>query len=189
MNDVIFIDTETTGLDPYKHEIWDLALIKEDGTEYQWFVKPNLRDADPVALEIGRYYNRTSQHSQIWKFNNGYEGKWSSWGEVLETVRELTWNKHLCGAVPSFDEERLRRLMQEHGIPFKWHYHLIDIEALAVGYLKACRSGDAESVENVLPWKSRELYKALGVESDPTTEHTALGDARLAKAVYERIMK
>jgi oligoribonuclease (3'-5' exoribonuclease) len=33
MNDnVIFVDTETTGLDPERHELWDIALIEADGT-------------------------------------------------------------------------------------------------------------------------------------------------------------
>lgn len=184
---VVYIDTETTGLDPYKHQIWDLALIDEDGNEYQWFFKPDLRFADPIALDIGKYYERTSQSAAKWEFTNGRKGHWSDPRQALNLVRALTWDKHLVGAIPSFDEERLRLLFLQHGVPFKWHYHLIDIEALAVGYL-AGRQEDLEMIKE-LPWKSRKLYEALGVVSPVEDEHTALSDARLAKAVYERIMK
>lgn len=191
---VVFIDTETTGLDAEKHVIWDLAIIEEDGTEHQWFFRPPclcVEHADPIALDIGKFYGRTEYNEVSW-IKGERSWHWSNLPEALEQVRKLTWNKHLVGAVPSFDEERLRLLMETFRIPHKWHYHLIDIEALAVGYLAGRESIDGpfeERPHKTLPWKSRKLYEALGVVNPVEDEHTALGDARLAKAVYERIMK
>jgi hypothetical protein len=52
-----FIDTETTGLDPDRHEIWEIALIVDD-QEYQWFLPVDLGKADPIALNIGRFHER-----------------------------------------------------------------------------------------------------------------------------------
>ena len=49
--------------------------------------------------------------------------------------RGLTAGLHLCGAVPSFDEERLRRLFVAHGLIHRWPHPVLDAEALAVGPL------------------------------------------------------
>ena len=64
-NKMIFLDTETTGLDAWKygkthHEITELALIvHEDGKEVYrncWkFFPRRIATADPVALEIGGF--------------------------------------------------------------------------------------------------------------------------------------
>jgi hypothetical protein len=86
-----------------------------------------------------------------------------------------------------------------------WHYHVIDVEALAAGYLAAIRQDAAElgyhdrpdtpqyehegNLEIArLPWKSDSLSRAVGVEPDDFDRHTALGDARWAKAIYEAVM-
>ena len=178
---VVFLDTETTGLDPDRHEIWEVALIDWDGegwVEYQWFIKPErLEDADPIALDIGKYWERVPR--------NGSDAKWTDAQIVCNAIRALTWNKHLCGAIPSFDEERLRLMMYANGVPWKWHYHIIDIEAMSVGWIL----GKRPEIEIELPWKSEQLIDLIDPRSriTPTEKHTALGDARQVKAIFERI--
>jgi hypothetical protein len=98
----------------------------------------------------------------------------------------LTRGRHLVGAVVSFDEERLRKLLRANGACPEWHYHLIDVEALAVGWIAGA---DQEAARLALPWKSDDLSRAIGVEPPSDEErHTALGDARWAKAIYEKIV-
>ena len=53
-----FIDTETTGLDPDRHSIWEVGLITPDGDEHLWQFPVEEMSADPFALEIGRYWER-----------------------------------------------------------------------------------------------------------------------------------
>jgi len=198
MSRLCFIDTETVGLDPDAHPIWELALIIDD-LEYlmRFDVDPNV--GDPIALNLSGF------HERHWRGNHG-GGKWMAsspvvvdrWESIdaaetlkaedpvprfgsaksaLQTIASLTHGCHLVGAVVSFDEERLRRWMHREGVVPSWHYHLIDVEALVVG-----RLGTAP------PWDSQYLSTSVGVDPDRFDRHTALGDARWAKALYEAVM-
>lgn len=175
MSEVVFVDTETTGLDPDRHEIWEVGLIVDD-TEYEWFLPVDLSKADPMALNIGRFHER-------WVNPLGADDPyWASDTKRAEFAAEfvtLTNGKHLAGAVVSFDEERLRKLLRVNGQAPMWHYHLIDVEALAAGYLHGAS----------LPWDSEKLSQAVGVDPTLFDRHTALGDARWAKAIYEAVTK
>ena len=53
-----FIDTETTGLVPDRHTIWEVALITPAGDEHVWQFPVDEMAADPFALNIGRYWER-----------------------------------------------------------------------------------------------------------------------------------
>jgi DNA polymerase III epsilon subunit-like protein len=179
-----FIDTETTGLDPDQHQIWEVAaIIEREGIteEYEWQLPVYLGRADPMALKIGRFYDRRRPARVL-----------AQLADFAEIFALRTEGCRLVGAVVSFDEERLRGLLrQQHQCPM-WHYHLIDVEALAAGWL-AGRSCDAASAEDWLvkarpPWDSNKLSKAVGVDPEKFDRHTALGDARWARAVYLAVM-
>lgn len=179
-----FVDTETTGLDPDRHQIWEVALIVDD-EEYEWFLPVDLSRADPVALNIGRFHDR-------YTLPGIYSGPSRHLENVVSQIAELTRGRHLVGAVVSFDEERLRKLLRENGECPMWHYHLIDVEALAVGYLwrkvaENVEAGYNDSIEPSLPWDSEDVSFSVGVDPDDFDRHTALGDARWAKAIYEAV--
>lgn len=217
---VAFVDIETTGLDPERHEIWEVGLILPDGSEHEWQLPVDLSRADPIALNIGRFHDR-----RVEKWKDSYED--ADWlGEFAREFVALTRGLHLAGAVVSFDADRLWRLLRANSECPMWHYHLIDVEALAVGWLagrrhasdyaaKVSESGDCTYVAintedgpksrcrihpwtdhefssaptgAFPPWKSVDLSRAVGVEPEDFDKHTALGDARWAKAIYEAVM-
>lgn len=206
---VLYVDIETTGLDPDRHEIWEVGLIDADGLEHSWFLPVDrLADADPVALEIGRYHQRHPK-GLLYEPPVGttvsllVETRVHTRAEFAKEFARLTWGRqnHLCGASVSFDEERLRRLLHSEGQTHGWHYHLVDVEALAAGYLAgswaACQSvGNSEAdgpteTESRLaqpPWDSNQLSLAVGVDPDDYDRHTALGDCRWAKAIYQAVI-
>lgn len=163
-DNICFLDTETTGLHPDKHQLWEVGLITPDDVEHVWQFPIVEIEADPFALNIGRYWERKCPTVML-------DREW-----CLE-FQYLTAGYHLAGAVVSFDEERIRRVLEKNGVLHRWHYHLIDVEALAAG-----------SVKYSPPWKSEDLCKAIGVNPDDFEKHTAIGDARWAKAVYETVM-
>lgn len=172
MTAVAFVDTETTGLDPDVHEIWEVACIVDD-EERVWQLPVDLGRADAVALRIGHFHERYCMTAPT-----------VAKRVFAEEFAALTRGRHMVGAVPSFDDERLRKLLRANGACPEWHYHLIDVEALAVGYLR----GTNQMGMVDLPWKSDTLSRACGV--DPPSDddrHTALGDARWAKRLYETI--
>jgi hypothetical protein len=145
-----------------------------------------------MSLKIGRFYERHPDATP------GADTGIITHPEVhvLRKVEKLTRGAHLVGAVPNFDAEVLSARMRANGICPSWHYHLIDIEALAVGYLNGLhargRGGRADAVANgdvpVPPWKSDDLAAALGVTVSDEDRHTALGDARWAMHVYDAVM-
>ena len=201
-----FVDTETTGVHPDR-EVWEVAIIRRDGrgnqAGRQFFVELDLAQADPFALNNFRFYDRhpvgqwlTNPIRSLYPRSSGdYLTKLGA----ARTIAHLTHRAHIVGAVPNFDTEVLGQLLRRHGLMPTWHYHLIDVEAMMVGYLNALASaakGDGWSSEKVNalrdqaapPWKSDELSRAIGVEPPSDHErHTAMGDAYWAMRIYDKI--
>lgn len=183
---IVAVDTETLGLDPDRHPIWEAAAIVYDEerdavrARFVWQIRLTADDldrADPIALRIGRFEERRASDDEL-----------LDPAEFAAAFAEITTGAHLLGAVPSFDEERLRRLLARHDVEHGWHYHLIDVETLAIGYLLG-RTGrlDAPNVARHLPWNSAELTDALGIDVEESSKHTALGDAEWALAIWRRV--
>jgi hypothetical protein len=193
MSGVVFLDTETTGLDADRHELWDIAIIEEDGTEHEWHVHPqHLYRADETAIRLTRYYERVAAAGtrEVVR-KEGYPERevkrqesafWTPTGRrrIAWEIANLTANKHIVGAVPSFDVPFLRAFMGEDGtagyVP-AWHYHLIDVETLIAGRLRLAP-----------PFDSDDLSRAIGVEPEEFERHTAIGDARWVRAQYRAVL-
>lgn len=173
---IAFVDTETLGLHPDRHAIWELGLVLYDEDRGQVLSRhlwqPSLTDeelerGDPIGMEIGRFAQRRWPENDL-----------CSKRDMMRGFIRLTEGAHLAGAVVSFDEERLRRLAEQLGLSHGWHYHIIDVEAVAIGALAA------RSQLPSLPWKSDDLGQALGVTVADEDRHTALGDAEWALRMY-----
>jgi hypothetical protein len=190
MTTICYVDTETTSL-RHDRRAWEIAVIvrapgKPD-VEHSWFVDSgdlDLGSADLMSLKIGRFYER---HPDL-LFQSNPHGcipdvtRCRSEREVMGHVERITRGAHLVGAVPNFDADVLGARMRAHGICPSWHYHLCDVENLAVGYL----AGRGEVIAP--PWKSDDLAAALGLSVSEDERHTALGDARFARAIYDAVM-
>jgi len=194
---VCWVDCETTGLDPDRHEVWEVGLILPDGSEHLWQLPVDLSRADPMALNIGQYHER--------RLPDGHKDFLHP-ERFAQKFARLTRGLHMAGAVVSFDAERLWKLLRANGECPMWHYHLIDVEALAAGRVSGLCEGQSNDgmsrgtiavdrpdgsvvhLDGRPPWKSDDLSRAVGVEPDDFDRHTALGDARWAKAIYEAVM-
>jgi hypothetical protein len=177
-SNVVFLDTETTGLYvDAGHEPYEIAYII-DGKEIVHWIKPDLSKADPIALKIGHFYERTADFPYAEGIKNERGQAWSLASYIAPAVARDLNGRHIVGAVPSFDDVMLKAFLRKNGQAPTWHYHLIDVEALIAGKL---------GVEP--PWKSDELSLKIGVEP-PNDEdrHTAIGDARWVKQMYEAVM-
>ena len=209
---VCFLDLETTGLDPDTDGIWEIAVIV-DGQEVVW----------QQALSERQIENVHPQAAEITDFHNRYDPTIATTpSSSIRRLIGLVEGRHMVGACPWFDSDRLHRVILgdiRRTLPrdLPWHYHLIDVENLAVGYIRAqaerieppvpCRAcgatgwsycGEDCHVPKAmpamaaafnLPWKSKDLSRALSVDpADFGPEHTALADARWAKAMYEAMM-
>jgi hypothetical protein len=172
-------------------------MIRPDvkGTaETQFFVEVDLSEADPMGLKIGGFYER---HPVGRDLRGERPDDAEGWPQPLTarqaawTVEQWTHGRHIVGAVPNFDAEVLDRLLRSQGILPAWHYHLIDVEALAVGYLAReyrYEYGHDNPPAIPLPWKSDALSKEIEVALPNRKErHTAMGDAQWAYRILEKV--
>jgi hypothetical protein len=197
-----FLDTETTGLS-LDDDIWEFgAIVREpDGTEWEYhlFIQHDVQRCNTLPPEF------LADHQA--RFPIGGDG----WHPDVKTRKEaaheiakiLSGRPHIVGAVPNFDTERIAILLRRFGLEPDWHYHLIDVEAMAVGWAHGVfrQTADQLAAQGMphdaidkgprlvtgLPWDSNTLSRALGVDPDAYARHTALGDARWVRAQYDAI--
>lgn len=164
---ICFVDIETTGLDPRRHAIWEVGVVRVDAagrSEFEWQVEiPPGAEADPEALKVGGYYERRRD-----PVHDPYR--------VANELWVLLEGAYLAGAAPSFDAAFLGHFLRAHDRPPQpWKHRLLCVETYAAG---ACGWP--------VPVSLSETCERLGVERRDA--HTALADARTAEAVYCEIL-
>lgn len=177
---LVFIDTETTSLRPDRR-VWEVALIvRRPGdvdSEHSWFVDIDdldLGNADLNSLKIGRFHDRHPDVCEIGDIDA--LASCDNEPAILRVVEQLTRGAILVGAVPNFDADVLGARMRANGICPAWHYHLVDVETLAAGH-RGFRP----------PWGFDDILAAYSLEYDEADRHTALGDARMARDLYDAV--
>lgn len=180
MTDLIFLDTETTGLG-MDADIWEFAAIRRraaDGTYEQLhlFIDHDYRKCVTLPkLFLADHLNR-------WNAATSVTQDEARQAIGLFLAREPGQPRpHIVGAVPDFDAYRIAAQFIAPDLP-EWHHHLIDVENLAVGYLAA------KGTPMLPPWDSNDLSRAVGVDPDLFERHTAMGDVLWAQAIYDRVM-
>lgn len=204
-----FIDTETTGVHR-KRRAWEVAIIRRepDGTEqtlHAFVSDVDLSRADPYGLRVGRFYERHPNYNgtvtdlDCWPAytNRSLPDGVRLLDECQTAVRveQMTRGAHLIGAVPNFDAEVFADMLRRHRLTPAWHYHLIDVENLAVGYLAFLLAQSSDHARREIgdlitpPYSSQELSRMCGVDLAGADErHTALGDAKWARRLYDAII-
>ncbi|MBH0247241.1 hypothetical protein I3W98_37515, partial [Streptomyces cavourensis] len=141
MTTLAFIDTETTGLDPDRHAVWEIAVIirnpNQPDWEHHWQIRqPELhltRVAQPEALNIGRYYDRMAIPDDYFVGQIGGDGKpvGMSHKTLAYDLTRILDGAVLIGSNPAFDAAFLRVFL-DGDTP--WHYRTIDVATLAAGF-------------------------------------------------------
>lgn len=180
---LVFMDTETTGL-ALTDDIWEFAAIRRepDGqyAAHHLFIEHSIEKCVQLPAEfLQDHENRYNHMAAISRYR------------AAEYIDALFHDApHIVGARLNFDTERLALLLKDQGFQPKWHYHLIDVENLAVGYLYAQPTTAETYAALALPWSSDALSRAVGVQPPgPGVRHTALGDAKWAMDMYDAITK
>lgn len=115
---LVFVDVETTGLDPSLHSVWEVAFAVDDGPILSSFVAHSTEHADPEALAINGYLDR-------------FQGAPNLGLEFERQLRGALTGNTLVAANPAFDAAFLRA---RWGVA-PWKYRLLDVEAYAMPYL------------------------------------------------------
>jgi DNA polymerase-3 subunit epsilon len=178
-HNLAFIDTETTGIDPTRHEIIELAVIVarqvdrpgrgpklEIIEECEWKIKPeHMERAEPEALRV-----------------NGYnEVDWMFAIDRKKAMQEFSKKTESCIFVShnlTFDYAFVMKAFEETGAENRMHYGKLDTISMAVARLYDAPQADKFSL--------RALCTLLKV--DNTKAHTALADTRALVEVYKKMM-
>lgn len=178
---LVFVDVETTGLDTATHEIWEAAFIdrRSEFSDGRWqavdhetrlFIKPTkLQAADPAALQISRFYERTHHLA-----DNSAAGKpassdapkpapgehWTSPRAAATRIARLTANAVLVGSNPAFDAAMLARLIRSAELVPAWHYRPVCVATMAYGYQHGAVANYNQAIAEEATEAGREVDEA-----------------------------
>lgn len=157
----VFLDCETTGLDPDRHEIWEIAYAVDDGPVESSCVRHEIRTGDPAALKISGYVERGRRGSGWWISADLWE---------IDLKLDLA-GATLVGANPAFDASFLRA---RWGCA-PWLYRLLDVETYAMPALGLD-----------VPKGLNFIAEQLGVEAP---DHTTGQDVETTRACFRELQR
>lgn len=160
MNNLIFLDTETTGLEPEKHDVWEIAWAVNDGEIESAIVPHSLVKADPKALSMNGYYKR------IHYVDQGIN--------VDVLIREMLDGGTIVCANPTFDRMFLRA---RWGME-PWHYRSIDVESMALVVFDWERPRGLKDVAEELRNRNHDI---------PQPDHSAAKDVEVLRECYHAL--
>ncbi len=173
-----FIDLETTGTNPHKHEIVEIGCllarqIPQTGRgsrlefieDFDIRVKPvHLETAEPEALRINGY------NESDWLFASDLK-------PALQTLVDKTADTIMVAQNITFDWSFLNRAFFDTGVEPRLHYHRIDLMSMA--FMKLYH---IEAVQRFSLWA---LAEHFGIKQERA--HTALDDVRVSYQIYSKL--
>lgn len=184
-NRLIVLDTETTGLDQNRHQPWEVAWCDVTPAAlddhplaelpvHTMLLPHTMEDADPVALEVGRYAERCT--GSVATPDDVRE----LWGLLGGTVADPKQRPLVIGSNPGFDVGMLGGLFHRHGLDSAPAYQrCTDVSEIARWGLGWVSEGSH------LPLGLGLLTERLGVSN--VDAHTAASDVRATCEVYLRL--
>ena len=171
MRDLAFLDLETTGLDPSKHEIIEAAVVRVDGRTLEERAAVSVRiapmligSADPEALRINGFDADTWNGSPI--------------TEALPRVIPLLGDATLAGHnVARFDLTFMLAACNALGLAMPRSKYVLDVASLCWPLLVR---GEVESLSLAA------LCSHFGISNDGA--HGSLADCRRALAVARAVI-
>lgn len=161
MTNLVFLDTETTGLDPEKHQAYEVAWAVNDGPVERAILPHTLDGADPFALKIGGYLERNIFQEKPDPF-------------AAHELRVALRGQTLVGSNPAFDAGFLKNVLGEA----VWHHRLVNVAEGGMWVFGWDRPKGLFDVAAELRKRGFEI---------PEPDHTAVRDVEATRAVYHAL--
>ena len=173
---------------------------------YLWQVRPALSESSAGSLQISAYYRRCritgKPGGAAMKLEHPDLPKGKQQGTqarlVALEVATLLDGALIIGANPWFDFGHIDTFAREHDQCLTADYHMRDIGSVVDGYLAGhdlarrncafCKHEAAEPLRRPESMRLTDIARALGMDPDSYDTHTALGDARLTRAIWNAVM-
>lgn len=179
-HNLVFIDTETTGLNFDIHEIIELGglVVSQAGVlegkphfevleEFNFKIKPeHIELANPTALKVN-HYNEADWIDAI------------SLAEALKHLTAIAKDGIMVGHNIAFDFCFIQKAFQTTKIENTMHYHKLD--TISIAYAKLHGNDDIDR------FSLHSLCEYFSIENE--REHSALADAKATFELYQKLME
>lgn len=161
------IDIETTGLDPLRHGIVEIAA-KSSITGAEFCIQPRIRDEaeiDPIAMEVNGISESAARD----------EGRVDEEIAIAELFRFIGLGERavLAGMNPNFDLRFITEAAKRAGLKNPFSHRILDLHSLAVVYAFH-RDLDVPQTG----FRTDQIYEMLGMPPEPRP-HQALTGVRM----------
>jgi len=181
---MLFLDTETGGLDPRSHSLLSLGLVVGDGPRLTHSLEILIRHEPYVVSAGGMKVNRIDlvQHSAL-----------ALEPDMALTVLDVFLDQHfphrcqpviLAGHNVQFDQAFLATFLASHGrtLEPRFSHRMVDTHSMAA----ALRDAGQLPLDNL---SSSALFAHFGIELPEEKRHTALGDSLATFELYWKLVE
>lgn len=192
---IAVVDTETTGT-LEQHELWELGVVLVDTEDTAADPRPlwlqskpeRLQDADPRALEVGRYYERTGGllRDEPSRQRHGIASPSLSPEALAAVVANALAGVRFASCNVTFDTRFVAKWLRRWGQAASWHYSPIDVKSLCYGARPETLGAKTDELLATFRVDVGQCLAWFDLAGDG--RHSALGDAYLAVALLYEAM-
>lgn len=157
MRELIFVDTETTGLDSETDELVELTWARREGEpKTLWF----------GVKEVPEFIDNLIKFTE-----RGIAGRVSTWAEIQEFM-DASEGATMVAANPAFDQG----FIKAKGI-WQFHYRMLDVESYAMAKLELAEVPGLNTVFEIL--------RGDGADWITQPDHTSRNDVLAMRDAYD----